>query len=1380
MVKKGVKVWVLIVVLVIVGSGVTMTSVGSGLIPACPELRELHHEMNEIGYNHTQIHSTATLYNPNIFPLKFKRVEYSIFLNDIVIGSGHSEENIAILPRSEKELTFESEIYLSQIPELFKERIKTREETNVNIRGDITFDLGIFNYKHPLNISVTELWKKRFNNSFSFAYPVTDLTGDKTSEMVIDIWHFEDDYISGEVHVVDGVDGSVLWNRSLGRGIPVAYPATDLNGDNVTDFIVNVWDIFIGNLSTKILILDGFDGSKLWEWEDEEGLAAAYPCTDFTGDKISEIVIDSYSFVSQVTSLSGSSSMAARVPENFSSSKAVAKTKGDSPSVTPDMLFSTKRESTPHHRKTYHSEKVYAMGIVPHAQFSLDENFGVGTEGDTIKNGIQECWRGFWLDIYNYDDVSDMVLGNLSFSAQAANITDADWNEYAKWNESCVEWKFPSYPSFTINEDGGFGTGFRTFSEERYMDVDVTRWMNETVFDADGYQLVNFNVTFKDTNFLWCWGRIEANEYNELRAAIVPGSFDTDAPGGWNEWDHGVHFDFDREQIETNVTYHFSVIVRVEPKTPSIVYKPRFELGQGLYESQSVGEGYCAKMPVSMLPEGVYDTSACSNVSNQWTIKRQDYRFATLQEVVELTGPHAEFHLNKESNVWTKNDAISSGTYGSAVSYYLHIQNTEDDSDMVLGDLKFAANADNITGVDWSEYAGWNETAVEWAFPAEFVITEDEGFGTGFGTNHIETQYLNFDLTRWMNQTEFNESGYQLVRFNMTFHDKNFEWIWGDISANEHYEVNSSIVPNTFETDAPLTWNVWEHGVHFDFDKEQIETNVTYHFSVIVKVEPTGKEALPILYKPQFSIGEGLYYNSTTGAGYKIEIPAEMLPDNVSYAAASTNVSNAWLIKRHNQIIVGLEEVVEVPPEIPATEVYLFDGSTGEELWNKSLRNCLAAAYPISDIDDDNVSELLINKWVWEDDEVSFSRIEIVKGIDCSEMWNMSFAGWLVAAYPVSDLNGDNDTELVVNAWREPVTEIFVYDGQDGSLLWNRSVNEGYLAAAYPVTDFTGDKITEIAINAINFENPSTIIEVVDGADGSLLWSKTINNSLSAIYPATDLTKDGTTELMITSWFFSNNTLSGSEILIVNGVSGSILWNLSTEDGIAVAYPATDLTHNNVSEIIINVWGQKLESTEIFIFEGLTHTELFSKTMNNSLAAAYPISDLTGDNVSEVAINELNFEGEKLTHTNITILSIKPSVVIFDTGEGTYPSISGIHNGTITPNANITVSKLYTYFSLGTGGHTQYAAISYSNGMRIAEAHWNGYIEDWHNISFNTTFVLYANETYNYTIRTGSYPHIIHEKEFNATGGKITCSEFVDVNGNRHEDWIPAIKLWSD
>jgi len=136
--------------------------------------------------------------------------------------------------------------------------------------------------------------------------------------------------------------------------------------------------------------------------------------------------------------------------------------------------------------------------------------------------------------------------------------------------------------------------------------------------------------------------------------------------------------------------------------------------------------------------------------------------------------------------------------------------------------------------------------------------------------------------------------------------------------------------------------------------------------------------------------------------------------------------------------------------------------------------------------------------------------------------------------------------------------------------------------------------------------------------------------------------------------------------------------------------------------------------------------------------------------------------------------------VPFDTGKpaNPYPSIFGTHNGTITPNQTITVNKLYTYPCAGTGGHTNYARI-WNNSCLDVNASWKGYVGDWHNISFNQSFTLVKNKTYNYTIHTGSYPQIHHTDELDVASGTgtITCDKFIDANGRVYYDWIPAIKL---
>ena len=131
----------------------------------------------------------------------------------------------------------------------------------------------------------------------------------------------------------------------------------------------------------------------------------------------------------------------------------------------------------------------------------------------------------------------------------------------------------------------------------------------------------------------------------------------------------------------------------------------------------------------------------------------------------------------------------------------------------------------------------------------------------------------------------------------------------------------------------------------------------------------------------------------------------------------------------------------------------------------------------------------------------------------------------------------------------------------------------------------------------------------------------------------------------------------------------------------------------------------------------------------------------------------------------------------FDTGPGAYPSIMGNHAGTIKPNHTVIATKLYTYPCEGTGGHTEYAEIR--NLTWNATATWEGYIGDWHNITFDKTVVLLANETYNYTIKTGSYPQIHHNTSLLTANGWINCTQFVDANGKRYNDWIPTIRLWS-
>ena len=181
--------------------------------------------------------------------------------------------------------------------------------------------------------------------------------------------------------------------------------------------------------------------------------------------------------------------------------------------------------------------------------------------------------------------------------------------------------------------------------------------------------------------------------------------------------------------------------------------------------------------------------------------------------------------------------------------------------------------------------------------------------------------------------------------------------------------------------------------------------------------------------------------------------------------------------------------------------------------------------------------------------------------------------------------------------------------------------------------------------------------------------------------------------------------------------------------------------------------------------------------------AAFDVTDDLEDYDNEVIQGD---DGDNMMPVNaflvITYEEDEEPTTAFDTGSpaNPYPSIFGTHNGTITVNQNITVNKMYTYPCSGTGGHTEFVKIWNETTGDCAEAHWDGYTGDYHNISFNKTLILKKGVIYNYTIRTGSYPQIQHTEtgELEVDGGTITCTKFTDANGKTYNNWIPAIKLF--
>ena len=295
-------------------------------------------------------------------------------------------------------------------------------------------------------------------------------------------------------------------------------------------------------------------------------------------------------------------------------------------------------------------------------------------------------------------------------------------------------------------------------------------------------------------------------------------------------------------------------------------------------------------------------------------------------------------------------------------------------------------------------------------------------------------------------------------------------------------------------------------------------------------------------------------------------------------------------------------------------------------------------------------------------------------------------------------------------------------------------------------------------------------------------------------------------------WWGSNNIITGNNIannsydgIEIDDFNNTITNNSISNNRIGVHFGEGTPNNNDISNnhITNNYYGVYLR---YFSNNTFYHNNFINNTYqavdygyNNSWDNGYPSggnywSDYNGSDLYHgpnqdvpgrdgIGDTPCNISGSADAQDRYPFMNESGWITVstnFDTGEGTYPSIMGVHNGTIKPSHNVTVNKMYTYPCHGTGGHSEWVAFYNSTtSEEIANGTWKGYaVGDYQYIEFNKEFVLHEGVTYNYTVKTGSYPQIIHEHIFNTTSdGEITCTKFVDANGKVYDDWIPAIRL---
>ena len=310
---------------------------------------------------------------------------------------------------------------------------------------------------------------------------------------------------------------------------------------------------------------------------------------------------------------------------------------------------------------------------------------------------------------------------------------------------------------------------------------------------------------------------------------------------------------------------------------------------------------------------------------------------------------------------------------------------------------------------------------------------------------------------------------------------------------------------------------------------------------------------------------------------------------------------------------------------IDTSDVYALSGKDGSTIWTWS--KAFARAYLYSarcDLNDDGVWDLLVS-----DRSHSPGTLELcaLSGKDGSMIWTWSkeYTGHTGGCPGGADFNDDGIRDWHIDIGKNDALVIYFISIKDGSTIWSKSINTyqgmGY-ANANAYDDLTGDGINDTIVMAmlhdVNYTEHSELY-IVSG--GNTIWNKSFKGDLEAHSMYSDINNDGTNDMIVINRSRDINTYDdSSNIFIFGGKDGSIIWTKSYNRSITSAYRTIDVNNDGIRDIII-------KATEIEALSGADGTPIWKKEVSGEIDEMEIIHDFNRDNKNDIILigtNEIN------------------------------------------------------------------------------------------------------------------------------------------------------------
>lgn len=275
----------------------------------------------------------------------------------------------------------------------------------------------------------------------------------------------------------------------------------------------------------------------------------------------------------------------------------------------------------------------------------------------------------------------------------------------------------------------------------------------------------------------------------------------------------------------------------------------------------------------------------------------------------------------------------------------------------------------------------------------------------------------------------------------------------------------------------------------------------------------------------------------------------------------------------------------------------------------------------LSDVTGDGVPEVAFGAGSFNDTVFLVDGASTAPG-QATVVWKRQMTDAVVSVRNIGDVNGDGDDDVLLAVGDNGYAMVCMDGGSTsptGAILWQYPAGTSVYAVGV-LPDITGDGVNEAL--AVVWTVGGGAIRCVNGATGGFLWASTqVPEYGMMVDILDDVTGDGFDDIVVASW--------ENAVIVLNGLNGELVWKttVGTLNGgdVWTARAIDDLNGDGNQDVIAGSF-----DTNVYAMSGKTGAVLWTYPTGYRVYSVYPVGDLTGDGIPEVAVGNQNLSGASL------------------------------------------------------------------------------------------------------------------------------------------------------